>query len=57
MVTASPDKMAPVWDAFSGKPIGEPMEHKGIAYSAQFSADNQRGVTVQGIRVRGCGMP
>ena len=28
VVTASRDKTARVWDAFSGKPIGEPMNHE-----------------------------
>ena len=29
VVTASEDKTARVWDAASGKPIGEPMKHEG----------------------------
>ena len=29
VVTASEDKTARLWDAASGKPIGEPMKHEG----------------------------
>ena len=45
MVTASADKTARVWDAASGKPIGEPMKHEDTVNSAQFSPDGQRVVT------------
>src|SRR5215469_3492640 len=45
IVTASWDKTARLWDAASGKPIGEPMNHESEVYSAQFSPDGQRVVT------------
>jgi WD domain, G-beta repeat len=45
VVTASWDKTARLWDAASGKPIGEPMKHEGPVNSAQFSPDGQRVVT------------
>ena len=45
VVTASEDKTARLWDAASGKPIGEPMKHEEQVYSAQFSPDGQRVVT------------
>jgi WD40 repeat protein len=45
VVTASFDKTARVWDAATGKAIGEPMRHEDAVYSAQFSADGQRVVT------------
>ena len=45
VVTASRDKTARLWDATSGKPIGEPMKHEGGVFSAQFSPDGQRVVT------------
>ena len=38
VVTASEDKTARVWDAATGKAIGEPMKHEGTVNSAQFSA-------------------
>jgi WD domain, G-beta repeat len=44
VVTASGDT-ARVWDAVTGKALGEPMKHDGAVYSAQFSADGQRVVT------------
>ena len=45
VVTASGDKTARLWDAKSGKPLGEAMEHQGSVWSAQFSADGTRVVT------------
>src|SRR5208282_965113 len=45
VVTASEDKTARVWDAASGKAIGEPMRHEDAVRSAQFSPDGQRVVT------------
>jgi WD40 repeat protein len=42
VVTASGDKTAQVWDAASGKPIGDPMKHEGIVESAKFSPDGHR---------------
>jgi len=45
IVTASWDKTARLWDAASGKPIGEPMKHEGLVFSVQFSPDGQRIVT------------
>ena len=44
-MTASGDKTARLWDAASGKPIGEPMKHEDAVNSAQFSPDGQRVVT------------
>jgi hypothetical protein len=45
VVTASADNTARVWDAASGKAIGEPMRHDSTVISAQFSVDSQRVVT------------
>src|SRR5437764_1236561 len=45
VVTVSEDKTVRLWDATSGKPIGEPMKHEGGVFSAQFSPDGQRVVT------------
>jgi hypothetical protein len=45
VVTASEDGTARVWDAATGKAIGEPMRHQDAVNSAQFSADGQRVVT------------
>ena len=56
VVTASEDRTARLWDAVTGKAIGEPMKHDGAVYSAQFSPDGQRVVTASGIRRRGSGM-
>ena len=58
VVTASSDQTARVWDAATGNPIGEPMNHDEIPHRAQFSPDGQRVVTAGGlITLRGCGMP
>jgi DNA-binding beta-propeller fold protein YncE len=46
IVTASWDKTARVWDAETGKPIGEPLTgHTGSVRSAAFSPDGKRIVT------------
>ena len=44
-MTASYDKTARVWDAESGKPVGEPMAHRSAVNSAAFSPDGKRVVT------------
>jgi WD40 repeat protein len=48
IVTASADKTARLWDAASGKPVGEPMKHESFLTSAQFSPDGQQIVTASG---------
>ena len=48
IVTASWDKTARVWDAESGKPVGEPMRHEDMVTAASFSPDGQRIVTTSG---------
>ena len=46
IVTASSDKTARIWDAASGKPIGEPLKgHEDAVNSAAFSPDGRRIVT------------
>ena len=43
------DKTARIWDAATGKPIGEPLKgHDGAVYSAAFSPDGKRIVTASG---------
>src|SRR4029453_13472537 len=46
VVTASGDKTARLWDATTGKAMGEPMKHEDIVTSAQFSPDGKRVVTI-----------
>ena len=46
IVTASDDKTARVWDAETGKPIGEPLKATRVrCWSAAFSPDGKRIVT------------
>jgi dipeptidyl aminopeptidase/acylaminoacyl peptidase len=45
VVTASEDTTARLWDAATGKQIGEPMKHEDKVTSAQFSPDGQRVAT------------
>ncbi|WP_407116188.1 TIR domain-containing protein [Bradyrhizobium sp. LMG 9283] len=47
IVTGSFDKTARLWDAETGKPLGEPLTgHEGVVWSATFSSDGRRIVTV-----------
>ena len=48
VVTASVDKTARVWDADTGKPVGESMAHGFRINSATFSPDGKRVVTASG---------
>jgi WD40 repeat protein len=45
IVTASNDNTARVWDATTGKALGEPMRHEGLVWRASFSPDSSRIVT------------
>jgi hypothetical protein len=45
VVTASWDSTARVWDAETGKPVGEPMMHDSIVNTASFSPDGKRVIT------------
>jgi len=45
VVTASEDGTARVWDARSGKPIGQPLHHDGTVLFAAFSRDGKFVVT------------
>src|SRR6266487_3885078 len=42
-------RTARLWDAASGKAIGEPMKHEEFVEAAQFSPDSQRVVTASGV--------
>ncbi|MCG8345309.1 MAG: WD40 repeat domain-containing protein, partial [Chlorobiales bacterium] len=44
-VTASWDNTARVWDAQTGKPVGQPMQHDASVQSAAFSSDGRFVVT------------
>src|ERR1700722_329952 len=45
VVTASEDHTARIWDADTGKPVGEAMTHGETVISASFSSDGKRVVT------------
>ena len=45
IITASEDGTAQLWDAKTGRSIGEPMMHKGAVISASFNRDGTRIVT------------
>ena len=43
VVTASEDRTARVWEAASGKAVGQPLWHNGRVNSAVFSPDGKMG--------------
>jgi hypothetical protein len=45
VVTTSIDQSARVWDAKTGKSLGDPLMHQDVVYSAQFSPDGTQLVT------------
>ena len=45
MVTVGEDATARVWEAATGKAIGEPLRHEGLVYAASFSPDGRFVVT------------
>lgn len=45
LLLAGSDNAARLWDASSGKPIGEAMRHKGAVLGVAFDADGKRAVT------------
>jgi WD40 repeat protein len=45
IVTASNDWTARIWDAATGQPIAQPLQHRGELYTAVFSPNGQRIVT------------
>ena len=45
VVTASEDNTARLWDATTGRAMGQPMQHDGPVVSAWFSPDSKRVVT------------
>jgi hypothetical protein len=48
IVTASDDHTARIWDARTGAPIGQPLQHKDTVWAANFSPDGTRIVTASG---------
>jgi WD40 repeat protein len=46
IVTASDDKTGRIWDANTGKTVGEPLRHQDSVNGASFSADGARIVTL-----------
>ncbi len=48
LVTASYDQTARVWEAHSGRPVGEPMRHGALIREATFSPDGTRVLTASG---------
>ncbi|HVS38151.1 MAG TPA: protein kinase [Gemmataceae bacterium] len=45
LLTASNDHAARLWDAVTGRPIGEPMRHEDIVRAAIFSPDGRKVLT------------
>ena len=45
MLTGSDDNTARLWDARSGKPLGEPLRHEGGVSAVAFSPEGDRVLT------------
>jgi len=45
IVTGSFDKTARLWDAATGRPLGQPLAHSGLVYSVAFSPAGKRILT------------
>jgi WD40 repeat protein len=41
-------RTARLWDAATGKPVGEPMQHDNAVWCATFSSDGQQVLTATG---------
>jgi WD40 repeat protein len=48
LLTASRNGIARIWDANTGRPMTEPLNHEGAIYAARFSPDGSRFVTAGG---------
>jgi len=45
VLTGSDDKTARLWDARTGKPLGQPLQHQGIVQAVAFSPDGRAVLT------------
>jgi uncharacterized coiled-coil protein SlyX len=50
VLTGSSDQTARLWDAATGKPIGEPLRHDGSVSAVAFSPDGRTVLTGSGFR-------
>ena len=66
VLTGSEDKTARLWDAATGRPLGEPMTHQGMVSAVAFSPDGKtvlmgsgdyRGKTGKNAALRRCHRP
>jgi WD40 repeat protein len=46
IITAGDDRVAQVWNASSGEPMGEPLRHSNRVVHAELSADGEQALTV-----------
>jgi tetratricopeptide (TPR) repeat protein len=45
VLTGSEDRMARLWDAATGRPLGKPLRHQELVWSVAFSIDGKTAVT------------
>ena len=55
IATASYDKTARLWDAATGKPLGEPLRHDARVNAVAFSPDGMKIATASGDVQNRCG--
>ena len=55
VITGSEDRTARLWDASTGRPLGQPLTHQGAVWAVAFSPDGKTVITGSDDGRRGSG--